>query len=46
MGNVYGYVQVWSIDKNDGRQMITMSDNNLSKVNIYIDKQSEKDFER
>ena len=46
MGNVYGYVRVSSIDQNAERQMIAMSDNNVSKGNIYIDKQSGKDFER
>lgn len=46
MGNVYGYVRVSSIDQNEDRQMIAMSDNNVPKGNIYIDKQSSKDFER
>ena len=46
MGNVYGYVRVSSIDQNEDRQMIAMSDNNVPKGNIYIDKQSGKDFER
>ena len=46
MGNVYGYVRVSSIDQNEDRQMIAMSDNNVPKGNVYIDKQSGKDFER
>ena len=46
MRNVYGYVRVSSIDQNEDRQMIAMSDNNVPKGNIYIDKQSGKDFER
>lgn len=46
MGNVYGYVRVSSIDQNEDRQMIAMSDNNVPKINVYIDKQSGKDFER
>ena len=46
MRNVYGYVRVSSIDQNEDRQMIAMSDNNVPKDNIYIDKQSGKDFER
>ena len=46
MRNVYGYVRVSSIDQNEDRQMIAMSDNNVPKSNVYIDKQSGKDFER
>ena len=46
MGNVYGYVQVSSIDQNEDRQLIVMDENNVTKGNIYIDKQSGKDFER
>ena len=46
MRNVYGYVRVSSIDQNEDRQMIAMSDNNVPKGNIYIDKLSGKDFER
>ena len=44
--NTYGYVRVSSIDQNEDRQMIAMSELNISKKNIYIDKQSGKDFER
>lgn len=46
MGNVYGYVRVSSIDQNEDRQMIAMSDNNVPQGNVFIDKQSGKDFER
>lgn len=46
MGKIYGYVRVSSTDQNEDRQMIAMSDNNVPKGNIYIDKQSGKDFER
>ena len=46
MGNVYGYVRVSSIDQNEDRQLIVMDENNVPKRNIYIDKQSGKDFER
>lgn len=44
--NVYGYVRVSSIDQNEDRQLIVMDENNVQKGNIYIDKQSGKDFER
>ena len=46
MGNVYGYVRVSSIDQNEDRQLIVMNENNVPKDNVYIDKQSGKDFER
>lgn len=46
MGKVYGYVRVSSIDQNEDRQIIVMDENNVPKGNIYIDKQSGKDFER
>ena len=46
MGNVYGYVRVSSIDQNEDRQLVVMDENNVPKGNVYIDKQSGKDFER
>lgn len=46
MGNVYGYVRVSSIDQNEDRQLIVMDENEVPKGNVYIDKQSGKDFER
>ena len=46
MGKIYGYVRVSSTDQNEDRQMIAMSDNNVPNGNVYIDKQSGKDFER
>lgn len=46
MGNVYGYVRVSSRDQNEDRQVITMREMNIPEENIYIDKQSGKDFNR
>ena len=46
MGKVYGYVRVSSIDQNEDRQLLSMNKNNVPHKNIYIDKQSGKDFER
>lgn len=46
MGNVYGYVRVSSIDQNEDRQIDAMHEACVSEKNIYIDKQSGKDFER
>lgn len=42
----YAYVRVSSIDQNEDRQMIEMEKLNILKKNIYIDKQSGKNFER
>ncbi len=43
---VYGYVRVSSIDQNEDRQMVEMEQRKVPKGNIYVDKQSGKDFER
>ena len=42
----YGYVRVSSRDQNENRQMIAMQDFGVEKKQIYLDKQSGKDFER
>ena len=42
----YGYVRVSSIDQNEDRQMQEMEKLAVLSKNIYIDKQSGKDFER
>ena len=46
MGNVYGYIRVSSKDQNEDRQVITMHKMHVPVENIYIDKQSGKDFNR
>ncbi|MBR6960216.1 MAG: recombinase family protein [Clostridiales bacterium] len=46
MGSVYGYVRVSSHDQNEDRQLIALSEHNIPPSNIYIDKQSGKDFDR
>ena len=46
MSKVYGYVRVSSTDQNEGRKMIAMTNRYVPKVNIYVDKQSGKDFNR
>lgn len=43
---VYGYVRVSTKEQHEDRQMIAMSDCAVPKKNIYMDKQSGKDFER
>lgn len=42
----YGYIRVSSIDQNEDRQLIAMGEKNILKNNLYIDKQSGKDFNR
>ena len=44
--NVYGYVRVSSLEQNEDRQMLALKELEVKKNNIYIDKQSGKDFER
>lgn len=44
--DVYGYVRVSSIDQNEDRQLIAMQGLNIPSKNLYIDKQSGKDFDR
>ena len=46
MNNVYGYIRVSSYDQNEERQMIAMQKARIPKKNIYLDKQSGKDFDR
>ena len=44
--NIYGYVRVSSADQNEDRQILAMNEAGIESRNIYIDKQSGKDFER
>ena len=46
MGNIYGYIRVSSKDQNEERQLIAMKELDVPEKNIFIDKQSGKDFER
>ncbi|MCD8225350.1 MAG: recombinase family protein [Clostridiales bacterium] len=46
MCRVWGYVRVSSSDQNEDRQLIEMAKKEIPKENIYIDKQSGKDFDR
>ena len=42
----YGYVRVSSAEQNEDRQLRAMAEQNLAPEQIFIDKQSGKDFER
>ena len=44
--SIYGYVRVSSIDQNEDRQLVEMKKVNILSQNIFIDKQSGKNFER
>lgn len=46
MAEVYGYVRVSTREQKEDRQMIAMSEAGIKKKNIYMDKQSGKDFNR
>ena len=46
MGNIYGYARVSSTDQNEDRQLDAMQEVGVPEKNIYLDKQSGKDFER
>ena len=45
-GSVYGYVRVSSVEQNEGRQLLALENIGIAKRNIFIDKQSGKDFNR
>jgi DNA invertase Pin-like site-specific DNA recombinase len=46
MTKIYGYIRVSSRDQNEDRQMIALKELSVSEKNIFMDKQSGKDFER
>lgn len=43
---IYGYVRCSSTDQNEDRQMIALREASVPEKNIFIDKQSGKDFDR
>ena len=43
---IYGYIRVSSIDQNEERQQIALRAKGIAKRNLYMDKQSGKDFQR
>lgn len=46
METIYGYIRVSSKDQNDERQKIAMLNFGILEENIYVDRQSGKDFDR
>jgi DNA invertase Pin-like site-specific DNA recombinase len=43
---IYGYVRVSSKDQNEDRQLIAMAEAGVPEKNVFVDKQSGKDFNR
>jgi len=43
---IYGYVRVSSTDQNEHRQLLTLEGLGVPHCNIFVDKQSGKDFDR
>lgn len=43
---IYGYVRVSSIDQNEDRQVMALREMGVVSENLFIDKQSGKDFQR
>lgn len=43
---IYGYVRVSSTDQNEERQLIALREKGVDPNNIFMDKQSGKDFDR
>jgi len=46
MANTFGYVRVSTREQKEDRQLVAMRDFGVEGVNIYLDKQSGKDFNR
>ena len=46
MSNIFGYIRVSTTDQNEDRQLLALSAYQIPRRNIYLDKQSGKDFNR
>lgn len=45
-GQTYGYIRVSSKDQNEDRQRMALAEKEIPPKNLYVDKQSGKDFQR
>ena len=45
MANIYGYIRVSTRDQNEDRQLIALRELKIPEKNIFMDKQSGKDFQ-
>lgn len=46
MANIYGYIRVSSRDQNEDRQTMAFQELSIPAKNVFMDKQSGKDFDR
>ena len=46
MGAIYGYIRVSTREQNEDRQLLALREMDVSERNIFLDKQSGKDFNR
>lgn len=46
MGNLYGYIRVSTREQNEDRQILALKELAIPKKNLFMDKQSGKNFER
>ena len=46
MGNLYVYIRVSTREQNEDRQILALKELSIPEKNMFIDKQSGKDFER
>ncbi|MDE6281203.1 MAG: recombinase family protein [Oscillospiraceae bacterium] len=46
MANIYGYIRVSTREQNEDRQLIALREMSIPEQNIFMDKQSGKDFDR
>lgn len=44
--NIYGYIRVSTIDQNEDRQLIAMQGLSIPEKNVFVEKQSGKNFQR
>ena len=43
---IYGYIRVSTRDQNEDRQLIALREQKVAEDNLFVDKQSGKDFQR
>ena len=46
MGNIYGYIRVSTKEQNEERQVLALKELHIKQENLFVDKQSGKDFHR
>ena len=46
LSNIYGYIRVSTREQNEDRQLIALREMSVPEKNIFLDKQSGKDFDR